>query len=140
MPSNRYSRPRRAVRPMLTVLAGAAIAATVLGAGVADAHSYVTHAEPADGAVLPAGPPQVCVTFNEKVEDPVMNVTGPDGKVWSQGGLHIDGRTHCLDLAPLGPAGVYTTQFTVTSKDGHRIEGTRSFTLTQPGPGAPPQQ
>ncbi|MFE2957248.1 copper resistance CopC family protein [Nocardia tengchongensis] len=120
--------------------ATAVVGAMVLSTGVADAHAHVTHAEPADGAVLQAGPPEVSVTFNEKVADPDLSVTGPDGNTWSQGDIHVDGRTFSIDLAPLGPAGVYTTRFVVTSKDGHRIEGQRTFTLTQPGDGNAPQQ
>ncbi|MGY4099605.1 copper resistance CopC family protein [Nocardia sp. R16R-3T] len=130
----------RWLRTVLTVLAAALAAVVVLSTGVADAHSHITHAEPADGAVLQVGPPQVSVTFNEKVDEPVLTVTGPDGNTWSQGAVHVDGRTLSIDLVPLGPAGVYTTRFTVTSKDGHRVEGQRSFTLTQAGDGSPAQQ
>ncbi|MFE3053341.1 copper resistance protein CopC [Nocardia sp. NPDC059239] len=143
MSSNKFMWPGRGLprlRPAFTVLAAALIGATMLGTGVADAHSHITHAEPADGAVLQAGPPQVSVTFNEKVDDPELAVSGPDGNTWSVGDVHVDGRTLSVDLAPLGPAGVYTTHFTVTSKDGHRIEGQRTFTLAQPGDGTAPQQ
>lgn len=120
----------RSLQPIATLLAAVVAGVVVLSTGVADAHSYVTHAEPADRAVVQAGPPQVSITFNEKVADPELVVTGPDGKVYSHGDIHVDGRTLSIDLAPLGAAGVYTTKFTISSKDGHRIEGTRSFTLT----------
>jgi methionine-rich copper-binding protein CopC len=130
---NRVSGPRRrrlrSLLAALVVATAALVGMTVLGAGVASAHSRVTHIEPADGAVLQAGPPQVSITFNEKVDDPQLTVTGPDGNTYSRGDIHVDGRTLSIDLAPLGPRGVYTTHFTVTSKDGHRIEGDRTFTL-----------
>ncbi|MBU3060435.1 copper resistance protein CopC [Nocardia sp. NEAU-G5] len=125
----RSGRGLRWLQSIATLLAAVVAGVVMLGAGVADAHSYVTHAEPADRAVVQAGPPQVSITFNEKVADPELVVTGPDGKVYSHGDVHMDGRTLSIDLAPLGPAGMYTTTFTITSKDGHRIEGTRTFTL-----------
>jgi methionine-rich copper-binding protein CopC len=120
------------VLAVLIVLAASLVGATVLGAGVASAHAWITHAEPADGAVVAAGPPQVSITFDEKVDDPVLTVTGPDGNTYSRGDIHVDGRTLGIDLAPLGPAGVYTTHFAVTAKDGDRIEGDRTFTLAPP--------
>lgn len=129
----------RPILAALTVLSASVLVTTALDTGVASAHSRVTHSEPADGAVLDAGPPQVSVTFNEKVDDPALTVTGPDGNTWSHGDLHIDGRSLSIDLVPLGPAGVYTTHFAVTSKDGHHIEGQRAFTLTTAGSGTPAQ-
>ena len=39
-------------------------------------------------------------------------------------------------LRPLGPAGVYTIRYRVTSADGHPVSGSVSFRLTVAGPDA----
>ncbi|MFJ9371174.1 copper resistance protein CopC [Nocardia sp. NPDC101769] len=140
MSSKKFALPARGLRSVLTVAATALTGLLVLSTGVADAHAHITHAEPADGEVLPVEPPQVSMTFNEKVDDPDVSVTGPDGGTWSPDDVHVDGRTLSIDLVPQGPAGVYTTHFTVTSKDGHRIEGQRTFTVAPVGDPAAPQQ
>ncbi|MFE3190769.1 copper resistance protein CopC [Nocardia sp. NPDC059240] len=126
-------------RSRVTLLAAAFVGALVLSTGVADAHSHVTHSEPGDGDVVAAEPAQVSITFNEKVDDPQLTVTGPDGNVWSQGDVQVDGRSLSIALAPQGPAGVYTTKFVITSKDGHVVEGQRSFTVAPPADAAPAQ-
>ncbi|MDF3311947.1 copper resistance protein CopC [Rhodococcus sp. T2V] len=41
-----------------------------------------------------------------------------------------------VDLDGLGDAGQYTVAFRVVSDDGHPIEGSYTFQLTQAGPGA----
>lgn len=122
----------RSLLTMSAVVAASVVGMSLTGAGVASAHSHITHAEPADGAVVSVAPPQVSMTFNEKVDDPQLRVTGPDGATYSRGDVQVDGRSISIGLAPLGPAGVYTTHFAVTSKDGHRIEGDRTFTLAPP--------
>jgi len=49
----------------------------------------------------------------------------------------VEGSTVSVAVDGLGPVGEYTVAFRVTSADGHPVSGTRTFTLTQEGTGAP---
>ncbi|MGB9225039.1 copper resistance CopC family protein [Mycobacterium sp.] len=131
----------RRLAPMLwlgTLLAAMAVAAT-LGAQTASAHATRVSAEPADNAMLTAGPAQVSATFNERLQTTfaAMAVVGPDGNVWSTGAPTVQGAVVSVELRPLGPTGTYTSNYRVTSADGHVVSGSWSFRLTVPGTGSP---
>lgn len=112
---------------------------SLLGTGVASAHSSVVGSVPEAGAQLEAGPARASVTFNEdlQVSYPSMTVTGPDGNLWSKGEPTVDGRTITIALGDLGPVGEYKIAYRVTSADGHPVSGKVSFTLTKQGNGTP---
>ncbi|GAB2698851.1 copper resistance CopC family protein [Nocardia thraciensis] len=114
----------------------------LVAAGPAAAHSSVVGTDPADGAQIDASPARVSVTFNENLQPnfPSLTVVGPDGNRWDKGQPVIDGPTASVEVGELGPAGQYTIAYRVTSADGHPVSGTRTFTLTKPGNGAPGQQ
>jgi MYXO-CTERM domain-containing protein len=111
----------------------------VLTAQPASAHAARVSAEPADNAVLTAGPAQVSATFNERLQTTfaAMVVVGPDGNLWSTGEAAVQGAVASVGLRPLGPAGSYTVNYRVTSADGHVVSGSWSFRLTVPGTGTP---
>ncbi|MFF0541493.1 copper resistance CopC family protein [Nocardia thailandica] len=118
----------------LTLLAG-----VLTGAGAASAHSAVTGSTPEDGSTVEVGPARAAVTFNEELQQnfPSLTVVGPDGHLWSKGAPVVDGRTVSVELGELGPVGVYTIAYRVTSADGHPVRGTRTFTLSKEGHGTP---
>lgn len=118
-----------AIAASMALLLGPTAVTTVTSTGVASAHAYVATSDPADKAVLDAGPASVQVTFSETVTNPTLTVTGPDGNAYAAGDTQANGRTVSVNLNPLGPSGVYKTHYTVTSDDGHVIEGDRSFTV-----------
>ena len=120
------------------VLAAMTLTATT-NAHVASAHATRVSADPADNAVLTAGPVQVSATFNERLQTTfaAMTVVGPDGNVWSIGEPMVQGAVVSVGLRPLGPAGAYTVNYRVTSADGHVVSGSWSFRLTVPGTGTP---
>ncbi|MFE5707502.1 copper resistance protein CopC [Rhodococcus koreensis] len=113
--------------------------ASMLGAGTALAHSVVISSTPENGAEIASGPERVSVTFNEALQESFASLTvvGPDGNLWTKGDPVVEGPTVSAELGELGPAGVYTVAFRVTSADGHPVSGTRTFTLTQEGTGTP---
>ncbi|MGW0025648.1 copper resistance CopC family protein [Rhodococcus sp. NPDC003383] len=123
---------------LFTILA-ALVAALVMTAGPASAHAVVLSSNPEDGAQIAQAPERVTVTFNEAMQQQfaALTVVGPDGNLWSKGDPVVDGATVGVEVGELGPAGVYTIAFRVTSADGHPVSGTRTFTLTQDGVGAP---
>jgi copper resistance protein C len=110
-----------------------------VNAQVASAHATRVSSQPADNAVLTAGPDQVSATFNEQLQTTfaAMAVVGPDGNVWSSGQPTVQGAVVSIGMRPLGPAGTYTVNYRVTSADGHVVSGSWSFRLTVPGTGTP---
>jgi len=87
-------------------------------------------------------PARVGATVNEDLQPAfdAMTVIGPDGDLWSAGGVEVRGAVVGVDVRPLGPAGRYTVNYRVTSADGHVVIGSRAFTVTVPGIGEPGPQ
>lgn len=111
----------------------------LLGAGTASAHSAAIGSSPENGAQIDTSPARVSVTFNEELQPnyPSMTVTGPDGNLWSKGEPKVEGSSVSIEVGELGPAGVYTIAYRVTSADGHAVKDKRTFTLTKAGTGTP---
>lgn len=109
------------------------------GTAVAWAHAVRVAADPAPDASLASPPSRASATFNEQLHSDfaAMTVVGPDGNLWSDGTPVVQGAVVSVGLRPLGPAGVYTVNYRVTSADGHVVSGAWSFTLTTPGSGTP---
>ena len=130
---------RAAVLAWLGLLLAAVLGNATLGAPVASAHAARVATDPADNAVVAAGPERVSATFNERLQTTfaAMTVVGPDGNVWSTGAPTVQGAVVAVGLRPLGPAGTYTVNYRVTSADGHVVSGSWSFRLTVPGTGTP---
>lgn len=126
------------MRRLFVVLA-ALFTALALSAGPASAHSVVLSSSPEDGEQIAQAPERVSVTFNEPLQEQfaAITVVGPDGNLWSVGDPAVEGSTVSVAVDGLGPVGEYTVAFRVTSADGHPVSGTRTFTLTQEGTGAP---
>ncbi len=120
------------------LLAVLAWTATVT-APLASAHATRVSSQPADGAVLTAGPDQVSATFNEQLHTSfaAMAVVGPDGNLWSTGQPTVRGAVVSVGVRPLGPAGSYIVNYRVTSADGHVVSGSWSFRLAVAGTGTP---
>jgi methionine-rich copper-binding protein CopC len=110
-----------------------------LNAQASSAHAARVSSEPADNAILAAGPNQVSATFNERLQTTfaAMTVVGPDGNLWNTGDTSVQGAVVSSGLRPLGPVGTYTVNYRVTSADGHVVSGSWPFRLTMPGTGSP---
>jgi methionine-rich copper-binding protein CopC len=130
---------RRAVTAWVGLLLAAMISTATMNAQPARAHAARVSTDPADNAVLAAGPDRVTATFNERLQTAfaAMTVVGPDANVWSTGEPTVQGAVVAVGLRPLGPAGAYTVNYRVTSADGHVVSGSWSFRLTVPGTGTP---
>ncbi|NMM88509.1 copper resistance protein CopC [Rhodococcus sp. SRB_17] len=118
-----------------------AMLASMIGVGTASAHSAVTSSNPENGTSIQVAPDNVSVSFNEALQAQfaALTVTGPGDSrdQWTKGDPSVEGATVSVDLGDLGPAGVYTIAYRVTSADGHPVQGTLNFTLTEAGPGTP---
>jgi methionine-rich copper-binding protein CopC len=109
------------------------------GAGTASAHAARIATDPAPDAALRQGPERVSATFNEQLQTTfaAMTVVGPDGNLWSTGEADVQGAVASVALRPLGPTGIYTVNYRVTSADGHVVSGSWAFRLTTAGTGTP---
>ncbi|GAB10320.1 putative copper resistance protein [Gordonia araii NBRC 100433] len=128
----------RSIGGLLLVVA-LVFAGSMLGSGLASAHSRVVSSNPADGAGVDRSPANVEITFNEPLQPDfaAASVVGPDQHFWHAGDPIVDGKVLRIPLRPLGPAGVYQVNFRVTSADGHPVSGQRTFRLTVASDGTP---
>lgn len=122
----------RCVTAMTALRAGCLMLAA-LSASSALAHAVVKQSVPAQGAVLRAAPPEVRITFNEKVEKMFTTAT-----VKNAAGATVSSARAALDPAdpstlrlplPALKAGKYSVHWTAVGGDGHRRTGQLRFTI-----------
>ncbi len=118
--------------PMTKMLLAAAAISIAL-AGQAMAHAHLKSAIPAAGGTVKAAPSEIDLTFSEglNLKFSGIKVTGPDKTAVKTGeGMLMNGDTTLMvpvsdRLAP----GKYTVEWHVLSTDGHKTNGTYSFTV-----------
>ena len=116
---------------------GALLGLLAVPLGPADpaaAHAYLQDSDPADGAVLPAAPDQVVLTFSERVQlvpERVL-VVDPDGERVEAGEPTVDGTVVTIPVAPDGPRGTYLVSFRVISADSHPVAGALVYSVGAP--------
>ena len=124
----------------LSVLALAGLGLFALAAP-ASAHNSLTGSNPADKAVLDAGPAEIVLTFDQPVQEGdglnSIAVTGPDGEQWQGGAATVASNVVTAPVRELGPSGTYTIGYRIVSADGHPVSGKVTFTLTKAGNGTP---
>lgn len=110
-------------------------AALLLAPAPAFAHDVLIGSNPEDGATLDTVPEEVVLTFNnapmEGGSGSAIVVTGPDGAENQEGDLDFDGTDVTVGLAPLDEAGEYSIAYRVVSSDGHPIQDTLAFSVTE---------
>ncbi len=119
------------------VLAGCAVVGM---ATPAFAHDVLVGSQPAAGSTLATGPTEVRFDFNAPVREGPNTITvlGPNGTHWERTeNATVSGNSVSTQVAPLGPAGVYTVSYSIISADGHPVTGDMTFTLTRAGTGTP---
>ena len=117
----------------------AALAAAVLTVlavpGTAFAHAVLVASAPADGARVPASPPLVSLTFDERVGlvPGAALVLSSTGSRVDTGAARLsgDGRSVLLPLQPRLPQGAYTATWRVVSADSHVVTGSVRFGVGQ---------
>jgi methionine-rich copper-binding protein CopC len=109
------------------------VAAVLLTAVPASAHSQLVSSTPAADEVLSTLPAQFSVTMNEDLLDLAgdgtgfgLEVTGPDGRYYGDGCLTITGPTLAIG-ASIGGSGLYTVVYQVVSEDGHPVSNQFTF-------------
>ncbi|GAA1089303.1 copper resistance CopC family protein [Nocardiopsis metallicus] len=110
-------------------------AALLLAPAPAFAHDVLIGSDPEDGAALDTVPEEVVLTFNNSPlaggSGSAIVVTGPDGAEKQEGDLEFDGTDVSVDLAPLSEAGEYSIAYRVVSSDGHPIQDTLTFSVSE---------
>lgn len=117
-------------------LAGAGFAALVIVAalpGIALAHAELENAVPAAGSSGPA-PTELRLDFSEGLELAFTKVTlsGVDGALIATGTLALDPADATILVVPLSaplPAGAVKVDWKAVADDGHKSEGSYSFTV-----------
>ncbi|HTK13076.1 MAG TPA: copper homeostasis periplasmic binding protein CopC [Xanthobacteraceae bacterium] len=103
-------------------------------AGPASAHAHLKSAKPAVNGTVATSPKEIDLTFTEGVNLKFtgVTITGP-GKapVKTQDGKFGPGGDTTL-IVPVGsalPPGAYTVDWHALAKDGHKTQGTYTFTV-----------
>ncbi|GAA1460361.1 copper resistance protein CopC [Nocardiopsis exhalans] len=110
-------------------------AALLLAPAPAFAHDVLIDSNPEDGAALDTVPEEVVLTFNNSPlaggSGSAIVVTGPDGAENQEGELEFDGTDVSVGLSPLGEPGEYSIAYRVVSSDGHPIQDTLTFSVSE---------
>jgi len=98
------------------------------------AHAHLLQETPANKAVVTAAPTQLVLKFSEGVQVKFtgVTITGPDKKAVGTGMEMLSPKDDTLLTIPLDgtlAAGVYTVAWHALSTDGHKTQGTYSFTV-----------
>ena len=114
----------------------------LLSCAPALAHARLVQEEPADGATLAESPDRVELRFSEPVdaEFSPLEVHDSEGERVDEDNARIDpadARILIVDLEELSE-GSYTVEWRATSIDGHVVEGSYGFAVTNAGEDRPP--
>lgn len=97
----------------------------------ADAHSKKEATEPADGAVLETSPPTISMRFDMPMRVTLISLTDQDGA--SHDVTRSDNMQPVSEFSaapPALPAGLYKVEWRGLAADGHPMQGTFSFEIS----------
>lgn len=118
---------------MKTLLLVAATASMAF-AGQAFAHAHLKSSTPAADSAVKQAPSELDLTFTEglNLKFSGVTVTGPDKKaVKTDAGSLMDGdKTLMVPVSDKLAPGKYTVQWHALSTDGHKTDGTYTFTVS----------
>jgi len=98
-------------------------------AGAALAHPELVEATPRDGSVVAASPPEVRLTFTERIEPRLSGaeITDAGGRRAKGARLRVEGTSAIVPLREPLPPGRYRVNWHVIGADTHRVHGTVTF-------------
>ena len=116
----------------LSLVWGAAVVASVIGAAPASAHAALVKITPATGAKLATAPTSVVLEFDEPVSGTFATVvvSTASGVSVARGKPTVLGARVTQPLSPALAKGRYRVAYRVVSDDGHPVSGESDFTLT----------
>jgi methionine-rich copper-binding protein CopC len=100
--------------------------------GQALAHAHLKSASPNPDATVAASPSELDLTFSEGIELKFSGAKIVGGAAAATGQAAFkqgDDTTLVVPIAKPLPAGVYTVDWHVLSKDGHKTQGSYRFTI-----------
>ena len=102
--------------------------------GQAIAHAHLDSATPAADGTVTASPAELDLRFSEALELKFsgVKVVGPDNATVATGVASLangDDGTLVVPVSAALPAGTYTVDWHVLSKDGHKTHGSYTFTV-----------
>ncbi|TAZ47092.1 Cu resistance protein (plasmid) [Rhizobium leguminosarum] len=119
--------------PQIKKLTFLAVAATIAFAGQALAHAHLKAAAPASDSTVKQAPSELDLTFTEglNLKFSGAKLTGPGKAAVKTGeGSLMDGdMTLMVPVSQKLTPGKYTVEWHVLSTDGHKTNGTYSFTV-----------
>ena len=118
------------LRSLLAVLV-LAVGVLLGTATAAQAHTALASTNPAEGSTLAAPLAAVELTFTGQVLLREVTVTGPAGASAATGAATASGSVVSQPVA-LDAAGTYTVGYSVTSSDGHTLDGSLTFSYAPP--------
>jgi methionine-rich copper-binding protein CopC len=108
------------------------IVATMPASRPVRAHAFPAAEEPLVGSTITTIPKQISIKFDAPIESlfAQLKVVDSDGNREDSAppSVEADQRTLSVPVNPLTP-GDYTVKWSVVAQDGHRTEGSYSFTL-----------
>jgi copper resistance protein C len=133
-------RRSRSSAAVFALLGAALVMLLVTPARSAFAHARLLSSDPAGGATVAQTPQRVTLTFSEPIESDFaqVQVTGPDGVRVDAGAPEVAGDVVAVPLQPLSQSGAYNVAFRVVSADGHPVEASFAFTLSDAAVAPPP--
>ncbi|WP_040652067.1 copper resistance CopC family protein [Roseovarius sp. 217] len=109
-----------------------AILALGLASQAAIAHSSKEGTRPNDGAVLTTSPEKVGMTFDMLMRVTLVSLTDQDGKDHALTRQDNMQPVKVFDATPpILPIGSYTVEWRGLAEDGHPMQGTFSFQVTE---------
>ncbi|GIF21797.1 hypothetical protein Ate02nite_45270 [Paractinoplanes tereljensis] len=125
------------------LLAVVALAVVLLPGVPAWAHTSLVSSVPAKGAALTKAPTAVSLTFSQRLNPDFTTIVVSDAAKQRIPAAPpaIDRATSTLEFSQPLTNGTYTVAYRVVSNDGHTVQGSYTFTVTdpaQPSPSATP--
>lgn len=108
----------------------------------ASAHTSIVSFAPDAGQVLTTAPTQVTIVTTEAVREmgSAITVTSPSGQRVDDGSTEVQGTTVLVGLVMLTETGDYTVNYRLLAQDGHPIEDSYTFTLSEVSPTPAPSE
>ena len=119
--------------PPIKKLLPAALAISIALAGPAMAHAHLKSAVPAADGTVKTTPSKLDLTFSEalNVKFSGIEITGPNKAIVKTGEAMLmnSGTTLMVPVTDKLAPGKYTVEWQVLSTDGHKTNGSYSFTI-----------
>ena len=101
------------------------------------AHASLTATQPPDGAVVPAAPTKLALSFSEPVSPLALKLLQPDGSSIELERFVLRDRTVEIETPPGLSTGTHVLSWRVVSEDGHPVGGSIIFSIGAPSSSVP---